>query len=61
MRFQIGVRKYMSEVSMVEEEVPVAVGIIGGVGCDQMLMDLIVKLGWENNTLKTVVKTGRTL
>ncbi|KAF4968356.1 hypothetical protein FSARC_4302 [Fusarium sarcochroum] len=57
----IGVRKYKSVVSMVEEELPVSVGIIGGAGCDHMLLDLIVKLGENNSDFKTSVNTGRTL
>lgn len=57
----IGIHKYKSAISMVEEEMPAAMGIIGGVGCDHMLLDLIVKLGEENEGFKTTVKTGRTM
>ncbi|KAJ3549144.1 hypothetical protein NM208_g656 [Fusarium decemcellulare] len=57
----IGTRKYRSKISLREEELPVSVGIIGGAGCDHMLLDLIVKLGEEMNGFKTTVKTGRTL
>ncbi|KAH6888439.1 amidase signature domain-containing protein [Thelonectria olida] len=57
----IGVRKYNSSVSLREEELPVSVGLIGGAGCDQMLLDLVVKLGEELDGFHTQVKTGRTM
>ncbi|KAJ4259752.1 hypothetical protein NW762_007683 [Fusarium torreyae] len=57
----IGVRKFKSPVSMIEEELPVSVGIISGAGCDHMLLDLIVKHGEKNDDFKTKVNTGRTL
>ncbi|KAJ4157002.1 hypothetical protein NW754_008644 [Fusarium falciforme] len=57
----IGVRSFNSSVSMRQEELPVSVGIIGGAGCDQMLLDLIVKLGDELDGFHSVVKTGRTM
>ncbi|KAF4464132.1 amidase signature enzyme [Fusarium albosuccineum] len=58
---QIGVRKFNSTVSQRDEEMPVNVGIISGAGCDQMLLELVVKLGEEMNSFKTTVKTGRTM
>ncbi|KAM0429729.1 hypothetical protein ACHAPT_006335 [Fusarium lateritium] len=57
----IGVRTFNSSVSMRQEELPVSVGIIGGAGCDQMLLDLIVKLGDELDGFHAAVKTGRTM
>jgi hypothetical protein len=46
---------------MGEEELPVSVGVIGGAGCDHMLLDLVVKLGEELNGFHTSVKTGRSM
>ncbi|KAM5342409.1 hypothetical protein ACJ41O_013375 [Fusarium nematophilum] len=57
----IGVRAFNSSVSQREEELPVSVGIIGGAGCDGMLLDLVVKLGEELGDFKTSVKTGRSM
>ncbi|OAQ95804.1 hypothetical protein LLEC1_01694 [Akanthomyces lecanii] len=55
----IGVHNYNSTVSGVEEKLPMGIGIIGGAGCDHMLLDMIVKLGKENEGFRTSVKTGR--
>lgn len=57
----IGAHSFDSKVSMREEQLPVSIGIIGGAGCDHMLLDLIVKLGDELDGFHTVVETGRNM
>lgn len=55
----IGTREYDSKVSLRKEKLPVSVGIVGGAGCDNLLLDLVVKLGEKIPEFKTSVNTGR--
>jgi Asp-tRNA(Asn)/Glu-tRNA(Gln) amidotransferase A subunit family amidase len=59
--FPIGKSRYQSRVSMREEELPVSIGMIGGAGCDGMLVDLVAKVTSEVEGLKAEVMTGRSI
>jgi hypothetical protein len=57
--FPIGEVSYTSNVTQVEEKLPVSIDILAHRGCDLMLLDLAKALA-DKGLLKEV-KTGRTL
>ena len=57
--FPIGEVSYLSNITNVEEKLPVAIDVLAHRNCDMMLLDLAGDLA-EAGLLKEV-KTGRTL
>ncbi|KAF2733281.1 amidase signature enzyme [Polyplosphaeria fusca] len=55
----IGERVYYSRVEEREERLPVTVGIVGGKGCDGMLVDLVAELAGKGVGFVGEVKAGR--